>query len=35
MKKVQNIKLADIKALEKQAKAIENDKYECPKKEKN
>ena len=34
MKKVQNIKLADIKALEKQAKAIENDKYECAKKEK-
>ena len=34
MKKVQNIKLDDIKALEKHAKAIENDKYECAKKEK-
>ena len=34
MKKVQNIKLDDIKALERHAKAIENDKYECAKKEK-
>ena len=32
MRKVQNINLDDIKALEKHAKAIENDKYECAKK---